>query len=31
VHEVAGVFAAVAMALNGLVTAFVVALFSQLL
>ena len=31
VHEVDGVFAAVAMALNGLVTAFVVALFSQLL
>ena len=31
VHEVAGVFAAVAMALNGLVTAFVVALFSKLL
>jgi len=28
---VAGVFAAVAMALNGLVTAFVVALFSKLL
>ena len=31
VHEVAGVFAAVAMVLNGLVTAFVVAFFSQLL
>ena len=31
VHEVAGVFAAVAMALNGLVTAVVVALFAHLL